>query len=170
MLKQVQHDSKKGFTLIELLVVVLIIGILSAIALPQYQEAVEKARAAEALVVAKALVDAAERYEQANPNDCVSNKNQIADVDLKGGKWKSDGTQYITKNFIYQLDLCTSRQAVDIYRKDTANPASATDADFALSGWLYNVEYRPNGTFYCKSADNDTENLCKFFEALYKKQ
>ena len=60
------NRCKKGFTLIELLVVVLIIGILAAIALPQYQKAVWKSRAAELISMARTLNTAQQAYLMAN--------------------------------------------------------------------------------------------------------
>ena len=58
--------KNQAFTLIELLVVVLIIGILTAIAVPQYQKAVEKSRVAQALTFMKTLYQAQQYYFLAN--------------------------------------------------------------------------------------------------------
>ena len=55
-------NAAKGFTLIELLVVVLIIGILASIAIPQYQKAVERAKAMQAITLLKSLSQAYETY------------------------------------------------------------------------------------------------------------
>lgn len=61
-----QVFCRKGFTLIELLVVVLIIGILSSVALPQYNKAVWKSRYATIKQQVKSIKEAEEVFFMSN--------------------------------------------------------------------------------------------------------
>ena len=102
---------KRGFTLIELLVVVLIIGILSSVALPQYTKAVEKARATEGVQTAAALSRAIDIWLLENggfPSSIVDGKEMGLTIELSGGEWVDEQT-YQTKNF-YANSVCTSAQ------------------------------------------------------------
>ena len=98
---------KRAFTLIELLVVVLIIGILAAVALPQYQVAVVKSRAAAMLPLLRGIAQGNHAYYMAN-GITTSNVNNL-DVDMpssctpttgggsEGQLWKC-GTDWVIDN------------------------------------------------------------------------
>ena len=95
----------KGFTLIELLTVVVIAGILASIALPQYQRAIEKSRAAQAITMGKTIIDAQNRLLDLAPDDSTDTRNAL-DVILTGGSWNTNdrtATVYTTDLFTYTL-------------------------------------------------------------------
>lgn len=92
-----------GFTLIELLVVVLIIGILAAVAVPQYERAVEKSRQAEAKINLRKFVDATILYGLATGNTTMDLHD--LDVSLEEVSTASSTDRYIeTENYKYYIE------------------------------------------------------------------
>ena len=102
-------NNKRAFTLIELLVVVLIIGILAAVAVPQYQKAVDKARVSEVVQLIGTLQQATERWMLENPGKYLSSElliedsTESLDIDIPC-QWDNQGFCKIGKN-MFRVDI-----------------------------------------------------------------
>ena len=90
------NQAKQGFTLIELLVVVLIIGILAAVALPQYHLAVAKARINRLFPLMKSIENAQEVYKMANGEYALD--LTVLDIDMPTGGQLTNGNKRVDYN------------------------------------------------------------------------
>ena len=133
-----------GFTLIELLVVVLIIGILAAVAVPQYQKAVYKSRATEAMMMLKAIGEAQEVYYLAN-NEYTNDISKL-DVEIpsdlittESGIFPENSYKYAcTTNYCVALTQNVSMPFFQIHNQHIDSPAK--------------------GKFFCHLGSGNTKN------------
>lgn len=139
-----------GFTLIELLVVVLIIGILSAIALPQYRLAVEKSRVSEAMTVIKSIAQAREVYRLANGEL----PSYFRDIDIQiPGEEDDEGMCMNTKNWRYYIDVNSTdagRNNVSDENYYVISYYLPSDSDTAVAG-----------KFTCSAYGDFPDKICK---------
>jgi type IV pilus assembly protein PilA len=151
----------KGFTLIELMIVVAIIGILAAVAIPQYQNYVARAQVAEGLALASGAKTAIAEYRSTTGEWPADNAaaGLAADPEDISGKYVKSLTVSCSGP-VGDCGVGASNSFVVLLFKDTAH-ASIAGGTLSLEGkdeggsisWLcYGVFGDPNITDYLPSS------------------
>lgn len=144
--------KNSAFTLIELLVVVIIIGILAAVALPQYQLAVEKSRVLKLLPLMKSIAQAKQRYILAT--DQYTGDVDLLDIDFPYLQKFLDGNYYR-----YELDNFNGYLNV---RNDSNGLTIVVSANYG-----YTIDYSYPSPSRCYAAENSrAEKICKAIGTL----
>ena len=144
---------KQGFTLLELLVVVLIIGILTSVAVPQYRRSVRRAEMMEGLTHGKTIMDAAVRYKTVNGT--VPTSFDALDIGFTGAS--INGNSFIDGNFNYRLlpDYVQVLSTKGNYEFQFSYPV-VSNTGVTQDVFCCPINGDETGTWLCKNISNNT--------------
>lgn len=138
--------TQRGFTLIEALITVFIIGIIAAIAVPQYQRYAIESRRAEARTILPQVASNLERFYY-NNNSYTGDMTQIG----------FDSDPYITENGFYTVDVNTSPASGLPFRIEATAINAQVQQDPDCRTFYLNSQGR---TWSVDADDNDSSAEC----------